>query len=83
MPTCHMFAGETTPPADALEICVLADLMLSDLEIHRPTVTKAIPTKYLDTETGAMRKIKLLLLNCLDLETKWLRQHTGRKGKSL
>ena len=28
-------AGETSPPAGALEICTLADLMLSDREIHR------------------------------------------------
>jgi hypothetical protein len=56
-------AGETSPPAGALEICALADLMLSDIEIHRPTVMKATLTKYLDTETGALRKIKLLLHN--------------------
>jgi hypothetical protein len=56
-------AGETSPPAGALEICALADLMLSDIEIHRPTVMKATLTKYLDTGTGAMRKIKLLLHN--------------------
>ena len=56
-------AGETSPPAVALEICDLADLMLSDIEIHRPTVMKATLTKYLDTGTGAMRKIKLLLHN--------------------
>ena len=49
-------AGETSPPAGALEICALADLVLSDIEIHRSTVMKATLTKYLDTETGAMRK---------------------------
>ena len=56
-------AGETSRPAGALEICALADLMLSDIEIHRPTVMKATLTKYLDSGTGAMRKIKLLLHN--------------------
>jgi hypothetical protein len=49
-------AGETSPPAGALEICALADLMLSDIEIHRSTVMKATLTKYLDTGTGAMQK---------------------------
>jgi hypothetical protein len=49
-------AGETSPPPGALEICALADLMLSDIEIHSPTVMKATLTKYLDTGTGAIRK---------------------------
>ena len=31
--------GETPPPAGALEICALADLMLSDIEIHTHTHT--------------------------------------------
>jgi hypothetical protein len=40
-------AGQTSPSAGALEICALADLMLSDsdIEIHRPTVMKATLTK--------------------------------------
>jgi hypothetical protein len=42
-------AGETSPPAGTFEICALADLMLSDIEVHRPTVVKATLTKYLDT----------------------------------
>jgi hypothetical protein len=37
--------------------------MLSDIEIHSPTVIKATLTKYLDTGTGAMRKIRILLHN--------------------
>ena len=56
-------AGERSPPAGVLEICALAGLILSDIEIHRPTVMKATLTKYLDTGTGAMRKIRLLLHN--------------------
>ena len=47
-------AGERSPPAGVLEICALADLMLSDIEIHRPTVMKTTLTKYLDTGTGPM-----------------------------
>jgi hypothetical protein len=62
---CYMscVSGETSPPAGALEVCALADPMLSDVEMHRPTVMKDTLIKYLDTETGAMRKIKLLLHN--------------------
>ena len=47
-------AGERSLPAGVLEICALADLMLFEIEIHRPTVMKATLTKYLDTGTGAM-----------------------------
>ena len=53
--------GDKPPPAGVLDICVLADLMLSDIELHRPTVMRATLTNYLDTGTGAQRKIKILL----------------------
>jgi hypothetical protein len=33
--------GDKPPPAGVLDICVLADLMLSDIELHRPTVMRA------------------------------------------
>ena len=53
--------GDEPPPAGVLDICVLADLMFSDIELLRPTVMRATLTTYLETGTGAQRKIKLLL----------------------
>lgn len=53
--------GDEPPPAGVLDTCVLADMMLSEIELHRPTVMRATLTNYLDTGTGAQRKIKILL----------------------
>ena len=47
--------GDKPPPAGVLDICVLADLMLSDIELHRPTVMRATLTNYLDTGTGTQK----------------------------
>jgi hypothetical protein len=53
--------GDKPSPAGVLDICVLADLILSDIELHSPTVMRATLTNCLDTGTGAQRKIKILL----------------------
>jgi hypothetical protein len=56
-------AGEEAPPAGALDIRALANLMFGDIEMYRPTSMCVTLTKHLDTETGAQRKsIKIKIL---------------------
>ena len=43
--------GDKPPPAGVLDVCALADLLFSDIEMHRPTVMRSTLTNYLDTGT--------------------------------
>ena len=39
-----MQLGDEPPPAGVLDICVLADLILSDIELHSPVPTGLVST---------------------------------------
>lgn len=54
-------AGEGTPPAGALTSVSWRIGCKCNIEVYIPTVMRATLTKYLETDTDKLRKIKMLL----------------------